>query len=56
MTGSRMFQMAHEAGGTGLGAEKELCSAELGAIKTGRDKVTIQGTGWWKSELTHMDE
>ena len=46
MTGSRIFQMASEDPGTGLGAEKELHSAELGAIKIGQDKVIIQVTGW----------
>lgn len=55
-TGSRMFQMAHKAHGTGLGAEKELHSGELGAIKIGQDKVIIQVTSWWKSKLTYMDE
>ena len=51
-----MFQMAREDRGTGLGAEKELRSAELGAIKTGEDRVIIQVTGWWKRELPHMGE
>lgn len=56
MTGSRMFQMASEDRGTGLGAEKELRSAELGAIKTGQDRVIIQVTGWWKRELALLGE
>lgn len=51
-----MFQMASEDRGTGLGAEKELRSAELGAIKTGQDRVIIQVTGWWKRELALLGE
>lgn len=37
MTVSRMFQVAGEAHGTGLGV-KELHSGELGAVKLGQDK------------------
>lgn len=36
-----MFQMAREAHGTGLGAERELLSGEQGAIKIGQDKAVI---------------